>query len=370
MSEAAVLPVTRRPGRMAVRPAGDRSARGRLAIAAALVALVLAAALSLAVGATGVSLGALPRVLGLVGVDGVDAATLARERLILLDIRLPRVALAILVGGGLAVSGAVMQGLFRNPLADPGIIGVSSGAALAAVTVIALGGGVLAPFVAPLGRAAVPLAAFVGGLAATAFLYRLGTRSGATSIATLLLAGIAVDAGARALTGLVIFSADDQALRDLTFWTLGSLGGASWAKIAAAAPFVLFAAVVLPFVARALNALLLGEAEAHHLGVPVETAKRLSMLAVAAAVSAAVAVAGVIGFVGIVVPHLVRLVTGPDHRFLLPAAALLGAALTLVADAVARVVVAPAELPIGIVTAAIGAPFFLWLLLRRRAGAG
>jgi iron complex transport system permease protein len=370
MSGAAALPAAGRAGRMAGLPAGDRSARGRLAIAAAVVALVLAAALSLAVGATGVSLGALPRALGLVGTDGVDAATLARERLILLDIRLPRVALAILVGGGLAVSGAVMQGLFRNPLADPGIIGVSSGAALAAVTVIALGGGVLAPFVAPLGRAAVPVAAFVGGLAATAFLYRLGTRTGTTSIATLLLAGIAVDAAARALTGLVIFSADDQALRDLTFWTLGSLGGASWAKIAAAAPFVLIAAVVLPFVARALNALLLGEAEAHHLGVPVETAKRLSMLAVAAAVSAAVAVAGVIGFVGIVVPHLVRLVTGPDHRFVLPASALLGATLTLVADAVARVVVAPAELPIGIVTAAIGAPFFLWLLLRRRAGTG
>jgi iron complex transport system permease protein len=357
--------------RLAARhPAGDRSARGRLALAAAAVALVAAALVSLAVGPTGISLDALPRALGFAAADGADAAMLARERLVLFDIRLPRVVMAVLVGAALAVSGAVMQGLFRNPLADPGIVGVSSGAALAAVTVIALGGGALAPFVAPLGRTAVPLAAFGGGLAATFFLYGLGTRTGYTSIATLLLAGIAVDALARALTGLVVFSADDRALRDLTFWTLGSLGGATWPKIAAAAPFVLFAALVVPFIARALNALLLGEAEAHHLGVPVEAAKRLAMLAVASAVAAAVAVAGVIGFVGIVVPHLVRLVTGPDHRFVLPGSALLGAALTLLADALARVVVAPAELPIGIVTAALGAPFFLWLLLRRRASVG
>jgi iron complex transport system permease protein len=347
-------------------PAGDRSARGRLALAAAAVALVAAALVSLAVGPTGISLDALPRALGLAAADGADAAELARERLVLFDIRLPRVVMAVLVGAALAVSGAVMQGLFRNPLADPGIVGVSSGAALAAVTVIALGGGALAPFVAPLGRAAVPVAAFGGGLAATFFLYGLGTRTGYTSIATLLLAGIAVDALARALTGLVVFSADDRALRDLTFWTLGSLGGASWAKIGGAAPFVLFAAVVLPFVARALNALLLGEAEAHHLGVPVETAKRLSMLAVAAAVSAAVAVAGVIGFVGIVVPHSLRLAIGPDNRYLLPASALLGACMLLLADAVSRTIVAPAELPIGIVTAAVGAPFFLWVLLRKR----
>lgn len=348
-----------------------RRPSGALVIGGSAVVLAATVVLSLSLGATGISLDALPRVLAAVW-NGHEAATPAeiRERLVLLEIRLPRTVLGLLVGAALAVSGAVMQGLFRNPLADPGLIGVSSTAALAAVSVIALGDGLLSPVVALLGTFAVPVCAFVGGLLGTAVLYRLATRGGYTSIATLLLAGIAVGALAQALLGIIIFGSDDRELRDLNFWMLGSIGGASWAKIATTLPFLLATLLLMPYLSRVLNAFLLGEAEAGHLGVSTESAKRIAMFAVACAVGAAVAVSGVIGFVGIVVPHIIRLVIGPDHRFVLPGSALLGGALLLFADSVARVIVAPAELPLGILTALLGAPFFIWLLVRRRGGLG
>jgi iron complex transport system permease protein len=259
-----------------------------------------------------------------------------------------------------------MQGLFRNPLADPGIVGVSAGASLGAVTVIVLGGTVLSPFTAIFGIYALPLAAFGGGLATTLILYRVATRRGRTSIATMLLAGIALGAMALAFTGFLIFIADDRQLRDLTFWSLGSLAGATWPKVLAVGPIILATLTVAPFLARGLNALALGEAAAAHLGVPVQRFKYVAIVAVAAATGASVAVSGGIGFVGIVVPHVLRLMIGPDNRFLLPCAALLGACLLPLADAASRTVVAPAELPIGIITAAVGGPFFLWILLRKR----
>lgn len=355
-----------RTGRVARR--GDRSGRARLGIAVAAVLLAVAVVLSVAIGPTGISLDALPRVLASLISDAEVAPSVARERLVLLDIRLPRTVLGLLVGSALAVTGAMMQGLFRNPLADPGLVGASSGAGLAAVAVIALGGGLLAPVVGFLGNEAVPIAAVVGAFGSTMLLYSLSTRERQTSVATLLLAGVAIGAFAGALSGLIVFKADDRALRDITFWTLGSLGGATWPKIAAALPFFIVAAVAAPLVARPLNALLLGEAEAVHLGVAIERAKKIAIVAAACAVGASVALSGVIGFVGIVVPHLVRLATGPDHRWVLPGAGLAGAALLLFADAAARILVSPAELPIGIVTAAIGAPFFLWLLMHRRGG--
>lgn len=274
--------------------------------------------------------------------------------------------LGILIGAALAVSGAVMQGLFRNPLADPGLVGVSSGAGLGAITVIVLGSTVLGPVVALFGIYALPLTAFAGGLATTLILYRVATRRGQTSIATMLLAGIALGAMAGAFSGVLVYLADDRQLRDLTFWGLGSLAGATWTKITAAGPIILLALIAAPFMARSLNAMALGEATAHHLGIPVQRFKNVAIVAVAAATGASVAVSGGIGFVGIVVPHLLRLLIGPDHRYLLPASALLGASLLLLADAVSRIIVAPAELPIGIVTAAVGAPFFLWILLRKR----
>ncbi len=347
------------------RVTGDRSRRARLAVGVLVVLLAVTATASLGYGAADASLW---RMLGTIvtpggGAEGLQAL---RQNVIIFDIRLPRVVLGMLIGAALAVSGAVMQGLFRNPLADPGIVGVSAGAGLGAIGVIVLGTTSLAPLVQLLGIYALPLAAFLGGLATTLLLYRVATRRGQTSIATMLLAGIALGAMAGAFSGVLVFLADDRQLRDLTFWGLGSLAGATWTKIAAAGPIILVVLLAAPFLARGLNALALGEAAANHMGVPVQRLKNVAIVAVAAATGASVAVSGGIGFVGIVVPHLLRLLIGPDNRYLLPCSALLGASLLLIADAVSRTIVAPAELPIGIVTAAVGGPFFLWILLRRR----
>lgn len=347
---------------LAIAPEGDRSLRARVTIGLLIVVLIAVFLFSLTTGASDASV---RDVLG--NWFAADDGTLsARDRIIIYDIRLPRVVMGVLIGAALAVSGAVMQGLFRNPLADPGIVGVSAGAGLGAITVIVLGATVLGPLLALFGIYLLPLAAFGGGLATTLVLYRVATRNGRTSIATMLLAGIALAAMAGAFSGVLITLTDDRQLRDLTFWGLGSLAGATWSKIAAAGPIILLSLVAAPFMARSLNAMALGEATAHHLGIPVQRFKNIAIVSVAAATGASVAVSGGIGFVGIVVPHLLRLLIGPDHRYLLPASALLGASLLLVADAVSRTIVAPAELPIGIVTAAVGAPFFLWILLRRR----
>lgn len=291
----------------------------------------------------------------------------ARHEAVLMAIRLPRVLLAILVGGGLAVSGAAMQGLFRNPLADPGLVGVSSAAALAAVAVIVLGATWLPGLSRLLGPFTLPLAAFAGGVGTTLLVYRLARVAGRTVVATLLLTGIAVNALAGAGTGLLTFVATDEALRSITFWSLGSLSGATWSTVGVVATCIVPAAWLLTRGARALNVMLLGEMEAGHLGVRVERVKRINVFLVGLSVGAAVAITGIVGFVGLVVPHLVRLLVGPDHRYVMPGAVLCGAILLLGADLLSRTVVAPAELPIGIVTAALGAPFFLWLLMRQRS---
>lgn len=341
-------------------PLGDRSQRARWLIVLLVLLTVATCLVSLRVGAAGVS------PLAVLG-DWLAGREIGlRDRVILLDIRLPRMLTGVLVGASLAVSGAVMQGLFRNPLADPGIVGVSAGAGLGAVTAIVLGGLLPPVLAARAGMHLVPFAAFLGGLGSTLLLYRVSTRAGRTSVATMLLAGIAMAALAAAMTGMLVYIADDAQLRDLTFWGMGSIAGASWVKLAAAAPVMLAGLVAAPFLARALNAMALGESAALHLGIRVQMMKALAIVTVAASVGAAVAISGGIGFVGIVVPHLLRLAMGPDHRFLLPAAALLGGSLLLGADMVARVVVAPAELPIGIVTAIVGGPIFLWILLRKR----
>lgn len=346
--------------------AGPDRARQRLRVMwSAGAGLLAALVLSLSVGATGLSLGAVPDAVA--GLFGSTEADSVRAALVLIDIRLPRTALAAMVGASLAVAGAMMQGLFRNPLADPGLIGVSSGAALAAVSVIVLGHGIAAPLVAPLGPHALPVAAFVGGLAVTGALVLLAGGRRSVSIAALLLAGLVIGAFAQALMGLIAYVSDDRELRDITLWTLGSLAGASWTKVVGVAPFVALNLLLLPGLVRALNGLLLGEAEAFHLGIDVERMKRLIIVATAASVAAAVAAAGIIGFVGIIVPHVVRLLAGPDNGVVLPASAMLGAALVLVADVIARIVVAPAELPLGIVVALVGAPVFLHLVLRRGA---
>lgn len=289
----------------------------------------------------------------------------AQQESVLLAIRLPRVILGITVGAGLAVSGAVLQSLFRNPLADPALIGVSSGAALAVSLAIVLGEMLTFSFFLLNKTFFLPIAAFLGGLVATIFIYRIGKRKDGSNVATMLLAGIAVNAFAGAGIGLMSFIATDAQLRNITFWSLGSLGGATWTSVAVSAPLILISVFFLLRLARSLNVILLGEAEARHLGVNTERLKWQAICLVALCVGASVAVSGAIGFVGLVVPHLLRLLTGTDHRYLLVNSALLGANLILGADILARTFIAPAEIPIGIITALVGAPFFIWLLLRK-----
>lgn len=291
---------------------------------------------------------------------GLERSSLAaHERAVIWELRLPRTLLAVLVGAMLAQCGAVMQGLFRNPLADPGIIGVSSGAAV---------GAVLAIYLSPPSAVwwAVPLAAFGGGFGCSLLIYRLARSSLGTSVLVLLLAGIAVSALAGSVIGLVSYIADDTRLRDLTLWQMGSLAGADATRVWLALAAALGLALRFQRRAAALNALLLGEAEARHLGIDVERLKRELILLVALGVGLAVACAGVIGFVGLVVPHMVRTLAGPDHHSLLPLAGLGGGLLLLLADIASRLVIQPAELPVGLVTALLGAPFFILLLLQQK----
>lgn len=288
------------------------------------------------------------------------------QRVVLMSIRTPRLLMGLLVGAALAVSGAAMQGLFRNPLADPALIGISSGAALAAVAVIVLQTSLFAMPSQLLGRYLLPVAAIVGGFAVSWLVYRIASSSDRVDIGSLLLAGVAINAMAGSATGLLVYIANDDQLRTLTFWSMGSLNGIAWTDVTLAAPFLLLNLLLLPLLADALNALLLGEAEAGHLGFSVERVKTAVIALVALGVGTAVAVTGVIGFVGLVVPHILRLALGPDHRWLLPGSALLGALLLLCADALARSLAAPAEVPIGIVTGVLGSPFFLWLLFRQK----
>lgn len=346
-----------------------RPLRGGRRVPRALLLSLLAAILSivcllaLAIGPTGVSLGSLPRALS-AALGFSDDPAAVRDRLILFDIRLARTLLGAFVGAALAVAGATMQGLFRNPLADPGLIGVSSGAAFAAVATIAFSNSYLAPWSTAFGPYALSFAAFFGGLATTFALVAIASRNGQLGVGTLLLAGVAIGAIASAGTGFISYASDDRELRDLTLWSMGSLSGASWIKLTAIAPFAVAIAIAMPRLVRALNGLLLGEAEAFHLGIDIERTKKIAIAVSAAAVGAAVAVAGIVGFVGLVAPHIIRIVAGPDHRVVLPGSALLGAILVILADIAARMVVRPAELPLGIVMAAIGGPIFLHLVLR------
>ena len=340
---------------------GDRRQRAMALRLVLALALCLAGLMALGWGAAGET-----RVLrALAAGIGIGEASL-RDMTVVWDIRMPRVLTAVLVGSALAVSGAVMQGLFRNPLADPGLVGVSAGAGFGAVAAIVLGGMLPAAILAWAGAYLVPLAAFLGGWASTLLLYAIATRGGRTSVATMLLAGIALGALTGALTGIIVYRATDDQLRDLTFWSMGSVAGATWAKLLTAGPIIALGLIAAPFLARALDALALGEAVASHLGIDTQRMKRIAILSVAASVGASVAITGGIGFVGIVVPHVLRLIQGPEHRTLLPNCALLGAIVLLAADMISRTIAAPAELPIGIVTATMGGPFFLWVLLKNR----
>jgi iron complex transport system permease protein len=334
----------------------------------ALLAAVLVGAVLVAccLGSFPVAASDVPRII-LAGVGLEPIKSVPQEAYaVVWSIRLPRIVLALAVGAGLGAAGASMQAIFRNPLADPSLIGVSGGAALAAAAVLAAGARLAPSLLQTFGVSALPLAAFAGGLVVSLAVYRLATRAGYTSIATLLLAGVAMNAIAEAGIGVFTYVASDSALRGLAFWQLGSLAGATWSQLSVAVPAILLAAIYLLTQARCYDALALGEAEAQHLGIDVERLKVLTLCACALATGAAVALSGMVFFVGLVAPHLVRLACGPGHRTVLPGAALCGAIVLVAADTLARTVVAPAELPLGVFTALVGAPFFIALLLRRR----
>lgn len=283
---------------------------------------------------------------------------------LLVHIRLPRILLAGTIGAGLAISGAAIQGLFRNPLADQTLIGVTSGAMLFAVLSIVLMSSVLALVSSFFRQASTAFLAFLGGLGTTYFVYFLARRRGRTEVTTMLLAGIAISAFAAAIAGVFIYLSDEQQLRDITFWSLGSVSAANWTQVTLTGPIVGLGIVVLRRHAHALNAILMGETEAFYLGIPVERVKRTVILITALIVGACIAMSGIIGFVGLIIPHLLRLLGKADYRFLLTRSALVGALFLIGADTLARTLLAPSELPIGLLTAMVGAPFFLWLLVR------
>lgn len=339
-----------------------RRPRPSLIIAATAVLLLAVTVTAIGLGAVQVSPGTVVGILAAkLGLAEPGAASAAMQTVVW-NVRLPRVLMSLMTGAALACGGVLMQAFFRNPLADPALIGVSAGAALGAVTVIVLGATVLRGLAQVLGAFTLPLAAFAGGLASTLVVFRLSQRDGQVNATTMLLSGVAVNALTGAGIGFLSFLATDEQLRNLTFWSLGSMAAASWTTVSACAPFVLLMLLCAPMLSMRLNALLLGEAEALHLGIAVERLKLTVVLLASMAVGAVVALAGIIGFVGLVTPHLARLCVGPDHRKVLPLAAMLGAALLTGGDILARTAVRPAELPIGILTALVGAPFFLFLL--------
>jgi iron complex transport system permease protein len=270
------------------------------------------------------------------------------DTMILTNIRIPRVLLGACVGATLACCGAVLQGLFRNPLADPTLIGVSAGAS------------------AFWGMSSVAIAAFTGGVITALLVYRLASGPEGTSVATMLLAGIAISALAGAINSLLSFFSDDESLRRISLWQMGNLDAATWQHVWLMGSVFIALIVAFPRDARGLNAMLLGESEARHLGIEVEWMKRRLIIFTALGIGVSVAVVGMVAFVGLVVPHLVRLLIGPDHRYLIPASAMVGAVLLILADTLARIIVAPAELPAGVITALLGAPFFVSLLIQQR----
>lgn len=266
--------------------------------------------------------------------------------------------LTAIVGASLAISGATLQGLFRNPLADAGLIGVTAGASLGATLwIVLIGSGMFSIW-------GLPIAAFTGGIVVTLLVYQIARTGGRVLTVTLLLSGIAFNSIAGAGIGLMTFMADEEQLRSLTFWLLGSFGGATWQVILANLPIALIGFCILLPLAQPLNVITLGESEAFHLGLSVDQLKRRAVFGAALSVGAAVSAAGGIGFVGLIIPHLLRLIAGPDHRFILPASVLAGSILLVAADTLARTIVAPMELPIGIITGILGGPFFLWLLIQ------
>lgn len=331
--------------------------RPALAIAALLALLAVAMLAGVGLGAVRVPPGDVVAAVGR-AVTGADAPA---ADAVIVDIRLPRVLLAALVGACLATAGVLYQALFRNPLADPYILGISSGAGLGAIiAIVATGGGTIIRY------GAVPAGSFIGATLTIGLVVRLASARGRLDTTSLLLAGVAVSYTLAAMTSFIMVFARES-MASVVFWMMGGLTSASWPYVAAVTPMFAVGLIVPLTYARALNLMLLGDERAGQLGVEVERFKLLVLGAGSLLVAAAVSVSGLIGFVGLMTPHMVRLVLGPDHRLLVPASAIGGAALMVVADLVARTVLAPVEIPVGIVTALAGGPFFVWLLVRREA---
>lgn len=298
---------------------------------------------------------------------GTPESSSAIQQYVLVDLRLPRTMTAILVGAGLAACGVCTQGLFRNPLADPSLIGVSSGSALGAVLVIVLGNAFITtadtPWLEPI---MLPVAAFAGGMLATLVVYKVASNQNGTDTALLLLAGVAINAICGAGTGLLTYIANDNQLRDLTFWSMGSVAKNDWKMLAISGPTIVLCTALLLSYRSALNSLLMGENVAKHIGFEVTKIKRQLIFLCSIIVGTSVAISGIILFVGLVVPHILRGIIGPDHKLLLPASMFLGAIIVLLADIFSRTVIAPAELPIGLFMSLMGGPFFLFLLIKQR----
>ncbi|NPV59667.1 MAG: iron chelate uptake ABC transporter family permease subunit [Actinobacteria bacterium] len=328
-------------------------------------AMLVAAVVAVALGAVYVPLATSSRIifsrLPLLG-RLVDATWTPTQETIIISVRLPRVLLALLVGMGLALAGAIFQGLFRNPMADPSIIGSSQGAALGATIAFFFG-----IKVGLGGLSAVPLFAFAGSLLAVFAVYVIARAGGRASIASLLLVGIALSSFLASIVSLLMVVSEDR-MHNIFFWLMGGLGTGNWDMVLAVLPFIAVGIVVSLFMARDLNLLMLGEERAAQLGLETERFKWTMIVVASLAVGAAVSVSGIIGFVGLMTPHIVRLLTGPDHRFLIPGSIMGGGLFLVLADTLARTVIAPNELPVGIVTAFFGAPFFIYLLKRSRQG--
>ena len=299
---------------------------------------------------------------GLSIVDFLLGKTSDIQNTVLTEIRLPRVILSGLAGASLGISGAALQGLFRNPLADPGLIGVSAGAALGATLVIVLGGDIFSQY--SLGVFFIPLAAIAGSSLVILMLYFMTKGFGYEGVTYMLLVGIAINAIAGVGIGILTYISSDSELRSLTFWTMGSFGGVTWPLLMPVILIIALAIIIMIPYSRQLDLLQLGEPEAFRLGVDVQKLKYTIILTCAASVGASVALSGMIGFVGLIVPHLTRLLGGVNHNYVLPGSALMGAALMIIADLIARIIIQPAELPIGLITSAIGSPFFLWLIFK------
>ncbi|WP_316841933.1 iron ABC transporter permease [Pedobacter gandavensis] len=328
------------------------------------LALFLAAAFSLGLGAVKIPVTDVLLILAKkAGLFSEYSVSIQHEGVMNI-VRLPRVVLGILVGSALGISGAAVQGIFRNPLAEPGLIGISAGASLMAVIVIVLEMALFAGLSNLLGYYLLAFGAFAGAGIAAMVVYQISRTDGKSNVATMLLAGIAINALAGALTGLITYMADDQQLRNITFWMLGSLAGATWETVIAILPFVMLPVLILPYMGKALNAFALGETQANQIGLRVNRIKRNVVILSTLAVGASVAVSGIIGFVGLLVPHTIRLLIGVDNKYVLPASALMGALMLTLADMLCRTIIAPIELPIGVITALLGTPLFLYILIK------